>query len=514
MIYQSGTTKNFTIGTLSALVGDSADQVRAELADTAAQLRSEIGGEGIWTESGDVVYLTNYGDGLYLLLNTDTDPYSGTYHLVVEGDAIVDGMLSVENYLDLGSGGYVEWTANTYVLSQNDSLKFYDAYNTSGLSLSTLAAATSHWTLDGTNLYPDATGYNVAIGKTTASYDLDVNGDIFAGDRMRADRFTLKEHGTNTELFTGSSTLAGIKVNNTVTQYWTPDTIIFLKTVVPSASGVNLGTSASKFFNAYTKNVYTDTINANGDSIVIDGNLAPSPGQSYDIGSTNNRFDDIFARSVDVYKSDDGAVSIEVENPNTGVSSLASLRVIGQGNNLYLRSYGDNHSTSANLNRIFTDAGGTSLSLGVNANNDLLWLDDGGNVGIGTNDPGEVLEVNGNITTTGNIIPTATSTYNLGASDAKWNQVWCDSIYTSKSTAWADFVFEKDYKLQRFADKMSYIKTNRHLPALKVDPDATAVNVTRRLEATVQELEEAYLYIGELERRLTELERKFETVNK
>jgi len=51
---------------------------------------------------------------------------------------------------------------------------------------STLEATsdTGYFELSGTNLYPKSTSYNLAIGKATASYDLDVNGSAMVGGTM------------------------------------------------------------------------------------------------------------------------------------------------------------------------------------------------------------------------------------------------------------------------------------------------------------------------------------------
>ena len=86
------------------------------------------------------------------------------------------------------------------------------------------------------------------------------------------------------------------------------------------------------------------------------------------------------------------------------------------------------------------------------------------------------------------------------------NKIVCDSIYTAKSSAWADYVFEDNYQLQDFTDKMETIKTNHYLPAL--GNNSNLVNLANRIEGIVKELEESYLYIEQLEKRISGLEKK------
>ena len=95
---------------------------------------------------------------------------------------------------------------------------------------------------------------------------------------------------------------------------------------------------------------------------------------------------------------------------------------------------------------------------------------------------------------------------NMVADSITSNKIVCDSIYTAKSSAWADYVFEDNYQLQDFTDKMETIKTNHYLPAL--GNNSNLVNLANRIEGIVKELEESYLYIEQLEKRISGLEKK------
>lgn len=86
-------------------------------------------------------------------------------------------------------------------------------------------------------------------------------------------------------------------------------------------------------------------------------------------------------------------------------------------------------------------------------------------------------------------------------------QLYADSIYTTKAGAWADYVFSEDYQLPTFQQQMNYVRENNHLPALK-PPEGKYFNPQRRMEGIVEELEKAYLYIEQLEKRILKLEDK------
>lgn len=92
------------------------------------------------------------------------------------------------------------------------------------------------------------------------------------------------------------------------------------------------------------------------------------------------------AYRLDVYRSANEAAAIQIQNDNVGNASLAQLRVMGQGNNLFINCYGDGHATRANSNWIYTTAGLSSLVLGT-ASTARITILTGGDVGFGTPTP-------------------------------------------------------------------------------------------------------------------------------
>lgn len=91
----------------------------------------------------------------------------------------------------------------------------------------------------------------------------------------------------------------------------------------------------------------------------------------------------------------------------------------------------------------------------------------------------------------------------------RWNGMFLvDSVYTTLSAAWADYVFDKDYKLMPLSEELAYIKQHRHLRSLQAANNEKYVNLQRRTEGLVEEVEKLYLYIGELQKEIELLKNK------
>lgn len=123
-----------------------------------------------------------------------------------------------------------------------------------------------------------------------------------------------------------------------------------------------------------------------------------------------------------------------------------------------------------------------SNSGGNNFMNNILFLADNGNVGIGTNDPLYKLSVNGTIL----------------AKEIRVNE---DSSY------WPDFVFDKEYKLMSLAELKQFLSIHRHLPDVPsaADIDGKDVSLGEMNKILLQKIEELTLYIIDLQRQIDEL---------
>jgi hypothetical protein len=131
-----------------------------------------------------------------------------------------------------------------------------------------------------------------------------------------------------------------------------------------------------------------------------------------------------------------------------------------------------------------------------------MTVRDNGNVGIGT------------------VLPNNPNNYKLavnGKIGAKEVQV------ENTSSTWADYVFEKDYKLMSLGDVESFIKSNKHLPEIP-SADEVKENGHKLGEMDVlllKKVEEMTLYIIEQQKQIASqaekiaaLEKKINTSNK
>lgn len=118
------------------------------------------------------------------------------------------------------------------------------------------------------------------------------------------------------------------------------------------------------------------------------------------------------------------------------------------------------------------NTGGDLQTSGVS---ELMRIQSGGNVGIGTTNPLGKLDVNG-------------------------------SIFQRGAVLFADYVFEPTYTLESIEEHADFMWNNRHLPAVgarKVDENGREiVEIGARMRGLLEELEKAHIYISSLSDRI------------
>jgi hypothetical protein len=101
----------------------------------------------------------------------------------------------------------------------------------------------------------------------------------------------------------------------------------------------------------------------------------------------------------------------------------------------------------------------------------------------------------------------------LGTKNPQYRLDVCGSIRASEelmveTNEWCDFVFRADYVLQPFDQRIEQIKENEHLPYIRPESEITesGIPVSETLTGLLRNVEELYLYIEQLEQRITQLE--------
>ena len=169
-----------------------------------------------------------------------------------------------------------------------------------------------------------------------------------------------------------------------------------------------------------------------------------------------------------------------------GNSSAAFGRFTVETNN---NSFGISH-TSVEGNVLATQIGGTSAGIGTFTHTNMRIFSNGisriliaeatGNVGIGTDNPTYKLSVNGNI---------------------RGKEVVVE-------TGWADYVFDKKYKLSPLDAVEKFIQEHNHLPNIPSakEIEEKGLNLGDTQKRMMEKIEELTLYIIEADKRIEKLE--------
>ncbi len=124
--------------------------------------------------------------------------------------------------------------------------------------------------------------------------------------------------------------------------------------------------------------------------------------------------------------------------------------------------------------------------------------------------------------TTGGIgtVPTITSGTTLYDNYSLYAQkgVISESFKCASSTTsdWADYVFDKDYKLKPLSEVETYIKNNKHLPDVPSTDDVACDGIDMaKMDATLlRKVEELTLYVLELKKDNDAMKAQLLTITK
>ena len=110
-----------------------------------------------------------------------------------------------------------------------------------------------------------------------------------------------------------------------------------------------------------------------------------------------------------------------------------------------------------------------------NSGANAIYVKAGGNIGIGTTNPGSKLAVNGKI-------------------DCKEVEIYLDG--------WSDFVFDEAYQLKPLDELEIFIKENKHLPGVPTEEEViqNGINIGQMNAKLLEKVEELTLYVIDLKK--------------
>jgi hypothetical protein len=184
--------------------------------------------------------------------------------------------------------------------------------------------------------------------------------------------------------------------------------------------------------------------------------------------------------AVAMFGADANGVTISANNPEIGFNFFynGGTKTIKAG---YASNIGMFPSTGDVYIGNFNGAVSTTDYGAITGYQNCMYIKQNGNIGIGTTNPTYKLAVNGTIRTKEVIV----------------------------ETGWADYVFEKDYKLPSLKEVEQYIKNNKHLPEIPSAQEIqkNGLSVGEIQTKMMQKIEELTLYVIELQKQIDELKK-------
>ncbi len=179
--------------------------------------------------------------------------------------------------------------------------------------------------------------------------------------------------------------------------------------------------------------------------------------------------------TVAMFGSDAYGLSLSANNPEIGFNYFfnGSPKTIKQG---YAANLGMNPSTGDLYLGNFNQVQSTSDFGDISGYQYRMVIKQNGNVGIGTTNPTYKLAVDGNI---------------------RSKEVVIESV-------WADYVFDKGYRLRSLEEVSDYIKANGHLPGIPSAKEiiSNGLHVGNVQAKMMEKIEELTLYIIDLKKEI------------
>lgn len=425
-----------------------------------------------------------------------------------------------------------------------------------------LTSGTNRFFIDGTN----GTG-NVGIGTMIPAFKLDVNGNVNTNGILTiGSNFILNSTGTfknNAWAGTGSRLIMSDASGNlSALNQGTSTQVLYgngtwgnLPATSFTASGSDLNLPTGKLGIGITPsapldvvgdanvrgNVRSTNLAGTGERIVVadaNGNLKTIGGGSNggacvnampwclggnypagttlpynNIGTCNNVPFILKSNDVQsVFIQPNSFVGVGLNNANPTAALDVSDGSIS--NSYHIRIFGNaNGDIISNTHLKLAYDPGKVFEIMEGGGTNRMYINTSGNVGFGDNSTAAPngAKVNVNVT---NIASNAFEVYNTTTSKAEFRVKSTGFVYSREVnvqlTAFPDYVFANNYKLQSLESLESYIKTNKHLPNVPTakEIEKNGANLGELAKIQMEKIEELTLYIIELQKRIRALEEK------
>ncbi|PIZ63989.1 hypothetical protein COY16_00515, partial [Candidatus Roizmanbacteria bacterium CG_4_10_14_0_2_um_filter_39_13] len=335
--------------------------------------------------------------GFYGTGNLGIGTTNPTSKLHVQGDAYVQTTLNVGSGITTPKLTFTTGPSNGYVLTSDA------AGNASWTDISSSGGA---WTLSGTNLYPDSSTYNVAIGHTTpGAYALNVNGVTYLGTGLTVNSGGIKVNAggvtvTGNSSITGTLTgLTGLTSSGTITLSGLTagvvqsngsgvlSNVLGTTNYIPKWSATGLSTTSQIYDDGTNVGIGTTApgykLDVNGDIRIASGSELYSQGSA----TLGNRTytEDNYVADAQTFTASIDALDMQLADVVGGAGGVWT-RNAGSGY-LYPATITDKVGIGRTAPATTLDVGGTAWLRGSSTGTSGLFVTSGGNVGIGTTGP-------------------------------------------------------------------------------------------------------------------------------
>ncbi|SDW58196.1 hypothetical protein SAMN05444410_10412 [Hydrobacter penzbergensis] len=321
--------------------------------------------------------------------------------------------------------------------------------------------------------YHTGTGLGTEIGVSGGNgYILtyDRTGQAYASTSIQSNNALFTVSNNNSFLFAGGN----VGFGTTAPAYPVHQQVSFLDGYAHVIENTSANSVRWKIMNAASQGAFEVAVNGNGNTIIQTGKTTSSPVLSILSGNVG------IGTLTPASQLTIGSGDLQVESGqgrfkgwyHTG-TGLGTELGVWNGNG-YILTYDRTGQVYASTiiqsnNALFT----------VSSNNSFLFS--GGNVGIGTTVPTEMLSVKGNVKAQKMIVT---------------------------QTGWSDYVFAKDYKLRSLNSLETFIKENKHLPEVPSAKEVgeKGISVGDNQALLLKKIEELTLYVIEIKKEVLVLQ--------